>query len=618
MKSPDMLDGVDWGALTHAYGSADDLPELIRGLYGEEPAAVEEARHELVGAICHQGSVHPASAAAVPFLVHAARHAPLRRDHLLVLLFLMAEHDPELLASRHWAASDTAAVCRELCLALPELLPCLDDPAAEVRQAALRVVAAVADLLPEPRRAELAVRATDLHGTDPAAEVRADALVLLDRLGRPLSAPDHPLAPVRAVSALLAAERHGPPYPAGAVAALAAEGPDAAPEMLWPVTGSTEQHRTDLLTQDPDAALTVAARWIADGDRGTRGSWLAEAVVETWRDREADVLGLLHAALPHHAEDPSVRLRVLAHWIDHLPAPDARLRDTLFGHAAAGADTALLGLVRARAPRALALLADRPGPELLAEAARLLPAEAVRPLVLRQLADRTDPFRTGMLLEALDPADGAALPVLTACLREGRAAVEAARALGRTGRATPEAVDLLRRATPEAVDLLRRATADPDQALRAAAAAAHHRLTGDTALALPVFAELLGLRHPAFQLRELARLGPAAAPLLPLVEPLLAARDHVRLAAATAHHRLTGDAAAALPVLTGLLRPDGLGLDALRALTAVGRLPDGARPAVRALAFSPHRLVPDHPLSPTGGGHADREARTLALALLRT
>ncbi|MFD7639336.1 hypothetical protein ACFV4P_01650 [Kitasatospora sp. NPDC059795] len=39
-------------------------------------------------------------------------------------------------------------------------------------------------------------------------------------------------------------------------------------------------------------------------------------------------------------------------------------------------------------------------------------------------------------------------------------------------------------------------------------------------------------------------------------------------------------------------------------------------PTLRALAFSPHRLTPDHPLTPTGGGHADRELRTLALALL--
>ncbi|MFJ1757193.1 hypothetical protein [Kitasatospora sp. NPDC088134] len=608
MKSPDALDGVDWGALTHAYGAADDLPELIRGLYGTEPAAVEEVRYELVSAICHQGSVYPASAAAVPFLAHAARHAPLRRDHLLVLLFLMADHDAEFLESRHWAASDTAAVCRELCRALPELLPCLDDPEVEVRQAALRVVAAVADLLPEPERAEYAVRATDLYATDPAAEVRADALVLLDRLGRPLPVPaDHPLAPVRAVSALLTAERHGPPYPAGAVAVLAAEGPDAAPEMLWPNTGSAEQHRTDLLERDPDAALTVAARWIADGDRGTHGSWLAEAVVQTWRDREAEVLDLVHAALPHHAEDPSVQLRVLTHWIDHLPAPDARLRDTLCAHAATGDDTALLGLVRARDTRALPLLAVRPAPELLAEAARLLPAEAVRPLVLRQLADCADPFRTRTLLGALGAVGGGAVPELAACLREGRAAVEAARELGRTGRPTPEVLALLHRATT-----------GPDEALRAAAAAAHHRLTGDTAHALPVFAELLALRHPAFPLSRLAHLGPAAAPLLPLVEPLLAARDHhLRLAAAVAHHRLTGDATAALPVLTGLLRPDDLGLDALRALTAIGRLPDAARPAVRAFAFSPHRLFPDHPLTPTGGGHTDREARALSLALLR-
>ncbi|MFB6808854.1 hypothetical protein [Streptomyces sp. NPDC056387] len=143
MRAPTELDRVQWHTLTHAYGSAEDVPELIAALYEDDEETAGEALYELYGTIHHQGTVYAASAPAVPFLAHAARHAPAKRDELLMLLAVLADHDPADVALPHWADTPVAAVCAELARVLPELLPCLGDPDRAVRRAALRVVAAL-------------------------------------------------------------------------------------------------------------------------------------------------------------------------------------------------------------------------------------------------------------------------------------------------------------------------------------------------------------------------------------------------------------------------------------------------------------------------------------------
>ncbi|MFJ9714300.1 hypothetical protein ACIRR9_55835, partial [Streptomyces sp. NPDC101234] len=153
MRSPAELDRVQWHALTHAYGSAEDVPELIKALYQDDEETADEAIYELYGNIHHQGTVYSASAPAVPFLAHAVRHAPNKRAELLMLLAVLADHAPEDVDSPHWPSSSVAAVCVELCRALPELLSFLEDTEREVRRAVLRVVAAVAELLPADQHA---------------------------------------------------------------------------------------------------------------------------------------------------------------------------------------------------------------------------------------------------------------------------------------------------------------------------------------------------------------------------------------------------------------------------------------------------------------------------------
>jgi HEAT repeat protein len=85
------LDGVDWAALRHAYGSADDVPGLLRALRATDQEERQDALHTLYVSIYHQGNRYTASGAAVPFLLAlAADPATPDRDDPLYLAAGMA------------------------------------------------------------------------------------------------------------------------------------------------------------------------------------------------------------------------------------------------------------------------------------------------------------------------------------------------------------------------------------------------------------------------------------------------------------------------------------------------------------------------------------------------
>ncbi len=62
------LDTVNWASLTHAHGEATNVPGLLRSLLSEDGDVRMQACAELHANIWHQGTVFPASAAAIPFL----------------------------------------------------------------------------------------------------------------------------------------------------------------------------------------------------------------------------------------------------------------------------------------------------------------------------------------------------------------------------------------------------------------------------------------------------------------------------------------------------------------------------------------------------------------------
>lgn len=66
------LDEVRWAELTHAYGPALDVPELLRALRSSSPEEHDGALGTLYTNIFHQGSRYQATAYAVPFLARLA------------------------------------------------------------------------------------------------------------------------------------------------------------------------------------------------------------------------------------------------------------------------------------------------------------------------------------------------------------------------------------------------------------------------------------------------------------------------------------------------------------------------------------------------------------------
>ncbi|MCX4523018.1 hypothetical protein OG402_36860 [Streptomyces anulatus] len=81
------LDDVDWASLSHAYGSAHDVPGHIRTLCGDD----DEARKQAFNSIFHQGSRYSASPVAVPFLARIAVAGPAAaREKTMLLLTRLA------------------------------------------------------------------------------------------------------------------------------------------------------------------------------------------------------------------------------------------------------------------------------------------------------------------------------------------------------------------------------------------------------------------------------------------------------------------------------------------------------------------------------------------------
>lgn len=70
-EQPLSLDGPEWSGLHQAYGAATDIPKLLKQLNTGDLGSVLV---ELWSKLCHQGDIYPASIAAVPFLVDAAKH----------------------------------------------------------------------------------------------------------------------------------------------------------------------------------------------------------------------------------------------------------------------------------------------------------------------------------------------------------------------------------------------------------------------------------------------------------------------------------------------------------------------------------------------------------------
>ena len=197
------LDAVDWKSLTHAYGEATDVPELLRVLLSPDAKAREAAHYELSSSIWHQGTVYSATAAAVPFL-YELLNAPDVPDKSSIACLLaniadgsgyleanavgdflepawrtiLKEQNKSLENELSREATETALVRRAASKDLMFLLPFLNDDEPEIRRC---VALAFANY---PEHASWSLPAIDAALTSEKDEdVRFALLASKERLG---------------------------------------------------------------------------------------------------------------------------------------------------------------------------------------------------------------------------------------------------------------------------------------------------------------------------------------------------------------------------------------------------------------------------------------------------
>ncbi|GGQ25153.1 hypothetical protein BKA00_002522 [Actinomadura coerulea] len=117
------LDDVDWSTLGHAYGSADDTPDILRALAANDEGW-SDAVHEYFSAIVHQDTVYSATERTIPFLVQIALSPSILPERRLELL----RHLLYIASQNAWALSEPdgdspgALTAQAVAEAVPDLL----------------------------------------------------------------------------------------------------------------------------------------------------------------------------------------------------------------------------------------------------------------------------------------------------------------------------------------------------------------------------------------------------------------------------------------------------------------------------------------------------------------
>ncbi|MFD7569554.1 PBS lyase [Streptomyces sp. NPDC059810] len=641
------IEEVDWASLGHAYGPADDVPELLRGLASADPAERETALDGMYGAVHHQGDVYDSTLACIPFLLELVADPAVQDRGCIVELLTsiggieldddeeLDELDPD--DEEFIPAANYAMAAAAIAAGADVFLGLVSDPDPEVRLAA---PCALASLHPEPARVLtlLRERLTVERDTEVRlalvaavgrialrhAALRAETVDWLGWLARAAQDPGLRLAALaqRArcapgdipddivpwVTGLLEEIRTSAPGPTAPGAERA-----ATPTLIGQVRELLEEHAagrpapwTEELLRTLHAALddrvddriALILAQLRSPDWGQRSDaiWLCGGLIRIWRGRYEEVVRLVGAQL----NDPEPRLREAAtSFLERLfelgaPAADALAARLAVGSGPgagavpggvggvggggprggsgfggspqngfvgrSGRDGALLALARAGDTRAVPLLARaleerEVRRELLYAMDGLGPSAAVlAPLLRRRLAevelDERLYDRTAPLLYALAAVRGSqAVPEVLRVLRGAPAnrrdwvRESALRTLAAFGPAAQEAV-------PDMRGLL----AAESATVATAAARALWAAEGDLGEVLTALERWLRPGASGADwcsaAQALGEIGPAAASAAPALGPGLASRDlWVRVRSAAALWRVSGDAAAALPVL---------------------------------------------------------------------
>ncbi|MEU2623125.1 HEAT repeat domain-containing protein [Streptomyces sp. NPDC007157] len=554
------IDEVDWASLRHAYGSAEDVPGLLRALASPDAAEREVALDGMYGSVHHKGNVYDSTLACVPFLFALASRAEVRERGAIVELLVS-------IGAESAGPSAQAAVRA----GAEAFVPLADDPCPGVRRAA---AAALVRFLDEPARVlELLHRRITVERDEQVLPALTAALGLFVRR--------HPADAAGAVELLAAQSR--PPHPPGmrlaALGQLALGAPERLPADLVPTAvrllrERSERRATDLDRREPDT-LVGRIRRLRPSDE--EGSYLLRTLHRALDDRVADRIALLVGQLGSpDAMDRCNAVRMSAglfrEWRADFGAPvsliggqlgcqEDQLRDAavsvlaeLFELAAPAADE-LHALVIAR-PDLWVRTWERGRPALggpLKALARSGDPRAV-PVLAQLLAGPAAPAGLGFEVVRLGPAAAPLAPALR-------------HRLGRLPLDSPEAAELAApllaaltalkdpAAVPEVLRLLRGA---PDglgarEALVGQAVRALDALGTAARAAAPVLRGLLGTRHAALAAGALwAAEGDAGAVLPALLRELTHGRSRSARTAAEQLGRLGPAAREALPALRGL------------------------------------------------------------------
>ncbi|MFD9033345.1 PBS lyase [Streptomyces sp. NPDC059567] len=576
------IEEVDWASLGHAYGPADDVPGLLRGLASADPAEREVALDGMYGAVHHQGDVYDSTLACIPFLLELVADPKVQdRGGIVELLTSIGgidlsdddeldqldPDDDEFIPAANYAMAAAAVA------AGADVFLCLvGDPDPEVRLAA---PCALASLHPDPARVltllrerltvecDTEVRLALVEAVGRIARrhesLRAETVEWLGWLTRAAQAPGLRLAAlaqlarcapgevpddvVERVTDLLDEVRTAPVDPAraesprpstptliGQVRELFDEQSAGRPT---PWTDELMRMLHTALDDRVDDRIALVLSQLRSPDRSQRADaiWLCGGLIRVWRGRYEEVVRLVGAQLA----DPEPRLReASASFLEGLFELTGPAVDALAGWLAApgpgapdGRARALLALARSGDPRAVPLLARAlREPEVRRDLLYAVPtlgpaAVPLAPALRRRLAR----------VELDDRLYDHAAPLLFAL-----ASVRGVQAL-------PEVLRVLRGAPPNRRDWVQEAA-----------------------------------------LRAVAAFGPAAREALPEVRALLESdAAAVSAQAALALWSVEGDRGAVLPALEARLRsgaPDADRCVAARALGEIGPAAAAGAPAL--------------------------------------
>ncbi|MER8231713.1 PBS lyase [Streptomyces sp. NPDC094049] len=350
------IEEVDWASLGHAYGPADDVPELLRGLASGDPAEREAALDGMYGSVHHQGDVYDSTLACIPFLLELVADPGVQERGCIVELLtsiggIELDDDEELDAfdpedEEFIPAANYAMAAAAIAAGADVFLGLVSDPDPEVRLAA---PCALASLHPEPARVLtlLRERLTVERDTEVRlalvaalgrialrhASLRAETVDWLDWLARAAQDPGLRLA------ALAQRARCAPgdipddvvPWVTGLLeeiranarqAAAPGGGRTASPTLIGQVRELLEEHAagrpapwTEELLRTLHAALddrvddriALILAQLRSPDWGQRSDaiWLCGGLIRVWRGRYEEVVRLVGEQL--HDSEPRLR-----------------------------------------------------------------------------------------------------------------------------------------------------------------------------------------------------------------------------------------------------------------------------------------------------------------------